>query len=97
VAVAFSTAEILIADTLTAPRFRALLVGIFAVTAVLLAVIGVAGVMACLVAEQTKAIGIRMALGAQRYQVLALILRRGLRLVAFAWPADSPLPRAPRN
>ncbi len=83
VPVRFTTAEILIADTLTAPRFRALLVGVFATTALVLAVIGVAGVMACVVVERRKEIGIRLALGAQRHQVLGLVLGGGLRLVAF--------------
>lgn len=78
----FTTAEIMIADTLTAPRFRTLLVGVFAGTAVVLALIGVAGVLACVVAERQRELGIRLALGAQRHEVLTLILRSGLKLVA---------------
>ncbi len=87
VPVDFTTAEILIADTLTAPRFRALLVGVFAGTALLLALIGVAGVTACVVAERRRELGIRLALGAPRHHVLTLVLRGGLRLVALGLAA----------
>lgn len=76
----FTTAEILIADTLTAPRFRALLIGTFAVVALILSVVGVASVMACVVAERRAEIGIRMALGAQPEDVVRHFTLRGLRL-----------------
>jgi len=52
--------------------------GVFGVLALVLSCVGVYGVMAFLVQEQTHEIGVRMALGAQRDRVLTMILRRGL-------------------
>ena len=59
-------------------NYMAVLMGIFGVLALLLSAIGVYGVMAYMVSEQTHEIGIRMALGAERPNVLGMIFRKGM-------------------
>jgi predicted lysophospholipase L1 biosynthesis ABC-type transport system permease subunit len=70
-----------IADSLITRRSPALLAGIFAGVALLLAVIGTYGVLSYAVAQRRREIGIRMALGAQREQIGAQFLSLGLRLL----------------
>src|SRR5262249_54885581 len=61
-------------------RFQLSLVGAFAVLALLLAAVGVYGILAHFVGEQTREIGLRMALGARATDVLASVVADGLRL-----------------
>jgi putative ABC transport system permease protein len=68
------------AAALAAPRFAALLLGVFASVALILAAIGLYGTISLLVTERSHEIGIRMALGASRGWVVGFVLRRGLAL-----------------
>ena len=67
--------------TLAQPRFNMMLLGTFAGVAMILAAIGIYGVIAYSVAQRTNEIGIRMALGAQRRDILRMILWQGLPIV----------------
>jgi ABC-type antimicrobial peptide transport system permease subunit len=69
-----------IADRLGTRRFSTIVLGIFASLAVLLACVGIYGVVAHLVSNRTQEIAIRLALGAQQRQVLRSVLRDGARM-----------------
>jgi len=70
-----------VAASVAQPRFRTLLVGLFATTAMLIATCGLYGLMAYAVTQRRREIGVRMALGAGRRDVLRLVLTRALRVV----------------
>jgi putative ABC transport system permease protein len=71
------------ARSVAVPRFRTVLVGLFAALGLLLAAVGLFGVVSDGVSRRAREIGIRMALGAERGQILRLVLADGLRISAW--------------
>ncbi|HEX7630656.1 MAG TPA: ABC transporter permease, partial [Lacunisphaera sp.] len=74
--------ESIVADSMAQQRFAMLLLTVFSAVALVIAAVGIYGVMAYSVSQRTSEIGIRMALGASPGSVLQLILRQGLGVIA---------------
>ena len=82
IVVKVATMQSLINESIAQPRFRTWLIGVFSIFALTLACLGIYGVIAYLVTQRYKEIGIRIALGATRRNILQLILARTLKLTA---------------
>ena len=78
----FSTMQSFVDSSVAAPRFFSWIAGGFAGFALLLTIIGLFGLLSYQVASRTRELGVRMALGAQRYQILVMVLKNGIVLTA---------------
>jgi predicted permease len=77
-----ATGEDLVSQSLAQPRYLSVLVGMFALAALVLSIVGIYGVMAHFVQQHSRDIGIRLALGGEPSGVRRMVVLRGLRLVA---------------
>jgi putative ABC transport system permease protein len=82
IAMKFTTMKTAVSDSIAQPRFRTLLISAFAGLALLLAMVGVYGVMSYVITERTPEFGLRVALGAMPADVIGLVLGKTLRLAA---------------
>jgi ABC-type antimicrobial peptide transport system permease subunit len=77
-----ATHEAILGATIAQPRFLLAVIGAFGAIALVLAMLGVFGLVAYRTAQRRREVGIRLALGARRTGIMAVVLRRGLALVA---------------
>ena len=82
IATKFTTMETMVSEATATPRFRSWIVGGFAALGLLLAIVGIYGVMAYTVAQRTFEVGVRMTFGARRGDILGMVLGRAMRLSA---------------
>jgi putative ABC transport system permease protein len=76
-----ATGDELVSEALSTPRYLSVLIGIFAIAALVLSVVGIYGVMAYFVQQHTRDIGIRLALGGEPSRVRRMVVFHGMRLV----------------
>src|SRR5947199_5368764 len=82
--------ETIVAGAVARQRFSMLLLAIFAALALVLAAVGIYGVMSYTVAQQTREIGIRIALGAKRSDVLKMTVKQAIKLVGLGLAIGLP-------
>jgi putative ABC transport system permease protein len=83
IAMKFTTMDALVGESIAAERFRSVLISSFAAVGLLLAMLGVYGTMAYLVAQRTFEIGLRMAFGAEKKRILRMILTHAAKLACW--------------
>jgi putative ABC transport system permease protein len=83
------TMEEVVAESIGSRRFPMLLLSVFSGVALLLAIVGVYGVVSCIVSQRAREIGIRMALGAHAAQVVRMVIGRSMKPIAIGLAAGS--------